>query len=49
MDIIICTYFCLQLIPIGFIAVIVRRRRSAIEGAVEEDDFEESDDDLIRA
>lgn len=43
------SWLFLALIPIGFIAVIVRRRRSAIEGAVEEDDFEESDDDLIRA
>ena len=35
---------------IGFIVAVVRKRRSAIDGAVEEDDFEESDDeDLIRA
>ena len=28
---------------------VVRRRRSAIDGEVDEDDFDESDEDLIRA
>ncbi|XP_052825855.1 probable lysosomal cobalamin transporter [Octopus bimaculoides] len=39
----------LAVIPIGFIIVVVRRRRSAIEGLVDHDDFEDSDDDLIHA
>ena len=34
---------------IGFIVALVKRRRSAISGEVDEDDFEESDDeDMIR-
>lgn len=43
------SWLFLGMVPLGFIAVIASRRRSAIEGAVDEDDFEESDDDLIRA
>jgi hypothetical protein len=40
----------LQFILIGFIVAVVRGRRSAIEGEVDRDDFEESDDeDMIRA
>ncbi|CAI9727329.1 Hypothetical predicted protein [Octopus vulgaris] len=39
----------LAVIPIGFIIVVVRRKRSAIEGLVDHDDFEDSDDDLIHA
>ena len=49
-----CSYvkicFILQIVLVGFIVAVVRGRRSSIEGEVDRDDFEESDDDdLIRA
>ncbi|CAL1530463.1 unnamed protein product [Lymnaea stagnalis] len=33
---------------IGFLVAVIKKRRSAISGEVDEDDFEESDDELIR-
>ncbi|GAB1607377.1 probable lysosomal cobalamin transporter [Argonauta hians] len=44
-----CSWVFLALIPVSFIIVVVKRRRSAIEGLVDHDDFEDSDEDLINA
>ncbi|GFN89415.1 lmbr1 domain containing 1 [Plakobranchus ocellatus] len=41
------TWLFLAVILIGFIVAVVKRRRSAIRGEVDEDDFEESDDEEL--
>lgn len=43
------TWGFLGFVLIGFIIAVVRGRRSAIQGEVDRDDFEESDDELIHA
>ncbi|KAK7100447.1 probable lysosomal cobalamin transporter [Littorina saxatilis] len=43
------TWGFLGFVLLGFIVAVVRGRRSAIQGEVDSDDFEESDDELIRA
>ncbi|KAL8570663.1 hypothetical protein ACOMHN_039098 [Nucella lapillus] len=43
------TWAFLGFVLIGFIIAVVRGRRSAIQGEVDRDDFEESDDELIHA
>ncbi|XP_013083911.2 probable lysosomal cobalamin transporter [Biomphalaria glabrata] len=42
------TWLFLGTLLIGFLVVAIKRRRSAISGEVEGDDFEESDDELIQ-
>ena len=32
---------------LGFVISFIRKRRSSIEGAVDKDDFDESDDELL--
>ena len=38
----------LQVMLVGFIVAVVRKRRSAVEGSVDRDDFD-SDDEIITA
>nr|KAG5696000.1 hypothetical protein BaRGS_023379 [Batillaria attramentaria]KAG5709644.1 hypothetical protein BaRGS_001694 [Batillaria attramentaria] len=44
-----CTWAFLAIFLIGFIVTVVRGRRSAIQGEVDKDDFEESDEELLHA
>ena len=44
-----CVCVSFQLVLLGFIIAVVRGRRSSIEGEVDKDDFDESDDELIPA
>ncbi|XP_041357046.1 probable lysosomal cobalamin transporter [Gigantopelta aegis] len=43
------TWVFLGIYLFGFVVAVVKRKRSAIDGEVDEDDFDESDEDLIRA
>ncbi|XP_059144900.1 probable lysosomal cobalamin transporter [Physella acuta] len=42
------TWVFLGTFLIGFIVAVIKKKRSAISGEVDEDDFEESDDDMLR-
>jgi hypothetical protein len=37
----------LQFILIGFIISVIKKRKSSIEGEVDRDDFDESDEELL--
>lgn len=37
------------MVLVSFVIVLVRKRRSSIEGEVDPDDFDDSDEELIRA
>lgn len=44
-----CSGPLLQTFLLGFVIVLCRGRRSAIQGEVDSDDFDESDDELLHA
>ncbi|PVD23009.1 hypothetical protein C0Q70_16270 [Pomacea canaliculata] len=45
----VCTWAFLGTFLLGFVIVLCRGRRSAIQGEVDSDDFDESDDELLHA
>ena len=42
-------FFWFQFIVIGFLVALIKKRKSSIDGEVDEDDFDESDEEMVHA
>ena len=42
-------FFWFQFIVIGFLVALIKKRKSSIDGEVDEDDFDESDEEMLHA